>query len=347
MASDDKPKLDLLHARFRFRDRDEREKRALIRFGKKGEKVSVTENGASVEKEVKRPKMAVLISTQIIEQSLDIDFDLMISELAPADLLLQRAGRLQRHKRTRPSEFIDKKTLKDKATLWLLKPETDANGFPNFGKSGWVYDKHILLRSWLKLREGNPIEIPKGIEELIEDVYEKKRECFDERYLNLWNETKYVSDEKLKVKRMKAKAVYLTDFDDEEFFDSFNQFPLDEDDPEKHKTLRAQTRDEERPTVAVVLLTQDEAQSINLGDVPNPKTSEFLIKREVKLSRQGLTQAILANPEFQIKAWEKSAYLRHHRLIILNENKEKIIENLKIVLDEEKGIEYITEGGKK
>ncbi len=71
LSDDNLPKLDLLHARFRFKDRDEREKRALIRFGKKGEKVRIVENGETIEKTVKRPDFAVLISTQIIEQSLE------------------------------------------------------------------------------------------------------------------------------------------------------------------------------------------------------------------------------------------------------------------------------------
>jgi len=335
-ASDNLPKLDLLHARFRFKNRDEREKRSLERFGKPDEN----------DESPHRPKMAVLISTQIIEQSLDLDFDLMISEPAPADLLLQRAGRLQRHNRERLPEF------ENKPTLWIIKPPTDTNGelltnekgLPDFGKSGVVYDKHILLRSWLKLRHEKEIEIPGGIEKLIEDVYNKKRECFDEKYLNVWNESKTVSDKKLAEKRFKAKAVFLTDFDDDDFYDSFN-FQLDEDDPEKHQTLRAQTRDEERPTVAVVLLTQEEAKSVNLNIKPDRETSEFLIKREVKISRSGLTQAILANPDFKKSAWEKSALLRHHRLIILNEDKQILVGNTTIVLDDEKGVEYKTKGG--
>lgn len=347
LASDNLPKLDLLHARFRYFDREKREKNALLRFGKKGEKVTFTENGKNIERDVTRPDCAVLISTQIIEQSLDLDFDLMISELAPADLLLQRAGRLQRH--SLPERILNKNL----PTLWLLKPPIDENGdliitekgLPDFGKSGVVYDKHILLRSWLKLRDGKPIKIPGNIEELIEDVYDKKCEFFDENYLNIWNDTKVSLDKKLTEKRQKAKAVYLTDFDDEEFYDSFN-FQLDEDDPEKHSTLRAHTRDEERPTVAVVLLTRHEVQSINLSGIPSRETGEFLIKREVKISRGGLTQAILANPEFKTPSWEKSALLRHHRLLIFNESNEITIGETIVFLDEEKGVEYKTKGGK-
>ena len=338
--------LDLLHARFRFKDREQREKQALLRFGKKGGKVLFTENGKTIEKTVKRPNRAILISTQIIEQSLDLDFDLMISELAPADLLLQRAGRLQRHKRKRFPAF------KGKPTIWILKPETDANGellidgknLPKFGKSGFVYDKHILLRTWLRLKDETKIEVPADIEKLIEDVYNLKLNCSDSKYLDIWEETKYKLSERLSEKKMKAKAVYLTDFDDDDFYNSFN-FQLDENDPEKHKTLRAHTRDEERPTVSIVLLTKNEANSMNLKAEPNRETSEFLIRREVKISKGGLTQDIIADPDFKVSSWEKSALLRHHRLIVLDEQNQKIIGKKILILDDNKGVEYKTEGG--
>ena len=338
-ASDGEPKLDLLHARFRYKDRELIEERSLKRFGKPNKD----------EKSLNRPHTAILISTQIIEQSLDLDFDLMISELAPADLLLQRAGRLQRHERDRFPAF--KVQGKAKATLWLIKPPTDANGdlfveknSPDFGVSGIIYDKHILLRSWLRLKDKTKIEIPTDVEELIEDVYNSKLECFDERYLSVWDETKYRLDTKLSEKKIKAKAVYLTDFDDDDFYDSFN-FQLDENDPEKHKTLRAHTRDEERPTVSIVLLTQSEANQINLEAEPNRETSEFLIRREVKISKGGLTQNIIVNPDFKVSNWEKSALLRHHRLIVLDEQNQKIIGKKILILDDEKGVEYKTAGG--
>ncbi|NOJ99582.1 CRISPR-associated helicase Cas3', partial [Corallococcus coralloides] len=79
--------LSLFHSRFAFYDRQRIETETVSRFGK----------GDCTQQRAGR----VLIATQVIEQSLDIDLDEMISDLAPVDLLIQRAGRLQRHIRDR------------------------------------------------------------------------------------------------------------------------------------------------------------------------------------------------------------------------------------------------------
>ena len=104
VADNGESELDLLHSQYPFEDRELREQRALARFGKP--------DGRGI----RRPLRAVLVATQIIEQSLDLDFDLMVSDMAPADLLLQRAGRLHRHERPRPSGL-------EGATLIVCEPD--------------------------------------------------------------------------------------------------------------------------------------------------------------------------------------------------------------------------------
>lgn len=77
----------LFHARFAMGDRQTIETGVLKRFGK----------GKTGDRN------AIVVATQVIEQSLDLDFDLMVTDLAPIDLLIQRAGRLWRHpRRERP-----------------------------------------------------------------------------------------------------------------------------------------------------------------------------------------------------------------------------------------------------
>jgi len=81
----DKKKLTLFHSRFAMVDRQRIETSTLNLFDK----------NSSAD----RRRGQVLIATQVVEQSLDLDFDVMISDLAPIDLLIQRAGRLRRHVR--------------------------------------------------------------------------------------------------------------------------------------------------------------------------------------------------------------------------------------------------------
>lgn len=56
--------------------------------------------------------------------------------------------------------------------------------------------------SMARLRKDTEIKIPKDIERFIEDIYNQRLECFDEAYLDLWNETKYIPEEKLREKRI-------------------------------------------------------------------------------------------------------------------------------------------------
>ncbi|WP_448514141.1 CRISPR-associated helicase Cas3' [Parathermosynechococcus lividus] len=142
--------LGLFHGRFLFKDRERIEQDCLRKFGK----------GTT-----HRPYRFVLVATQVIEQSLDVDFDLMISDVAPIDLLLQRSGRLHRHRRDhRPTGL----TIPQ---LWIVEPNFMTNGKVDFQESSYIYDRHILLRTWLALRQRHSLTLPEETDALIESVY--------------------------------------------------------------------------------------------------------------------------------------------------------------------------------
>lgn len=141
-------RLLLFHARFPADQRGEREREVLAAFGADGE----------------RPAGALLIATQVAEQSLDIDFDFMLSDLAPVDLLLQRAGRLHRHQRSRPAAHAQ-------ARLFVagLLPER----LPDLKTTGWeyVYDPYLLGRTWALLSRETELQLPQDIDRLVQAVY--------------------------------------------------------------------------------------------------------------------------------------------------------------------------------
>lgn len=138
--------VSLFHARFTARDRATLEERAKRDFGIEGP----------------RPHRAVLVATQVVEQSLDLDFDVMVSDLAPADLVLQRAGRLHRHERPIRPPRVREPLL----ALVGAADETDTSS-PVYGL---VYERSVLLRSRGALARPE-VTVPDDIEPIVEDVY--------------------------------------------------------------------------------------------------------------------------------------------------------------------------------
>lgn len=123
-----------------------------------------------------RPDKLIVVGTQVIEQSLDIDFDVMITDIAPIDLLLQRMGRLHRHQRGEEQSHRPKKLRQARCYVvgvedWNQVPPKVAKGIDN------VYPKALLWRSLLALRTKSDrvnavmINLPHDIAMLVELVY--------------------------------------------------------------------------------------------------------------------------------------------------------------------------------
>lgn len=153
--------IDIFHSRFILEDRLEIEKRVRNCFGK-----GSTQN---------ERKGQILIASQVVEQSLDLDFDVIISDLAPIDLLIQRSGRLHRHnrgKRDNPVFYVHIPREADQPTeKWY------ADSFP---AAQWVYqDTALLWRTKEILKQQKRIKLPEAARLLIESVYGGKHtlEC--------------------------------------------------------------------------------------------------------------------------------------------------------------------------
>lgn len=144
----------LLHSRFLKTDRSINEDAWVKHFGK---------DGAKSRAELGR----ILVGTQVLEQSLDIDADFLVTRIAPTDMLLQRLGRLWRHEETcRPSAA--------RREAWILAPElTEALSAPekNFGATAKVYAPYVLCRSLEVWRDISQIRLPDQIRDLIEETY--------------------------------------------------------------------------------------------------------------------------------------------------------------------------------
>lgn len=157
------PALGLLHSRFPHFRREELETYWMELLGK----------------DSKNRRGCILVSTQIVEQSVDLDADLLVTELAPTDMLLQRIGRLWRHPRgKRLAERAECWILKEDATLDELCAMSKENIRKALGAKAWVYAPYVLLRSleiW-SARDGENVTIPTEIRSLLEATYADRGE---------------------------------------------------------------------------------------------------------------------------------------------------------------------------
>lgn len=166
--------LMLFHGRFTAERRQEIEDKCISCFGKN------SLYPPDHPEYSKRPQKAILIATQVVEQSLDLDFDIMITAIAPVDLILQRAGRMHRHLRTRPKSM-------SKPCLYVLTPQKDGD----YGSTEYIYAPYILNRTLKCLSKRNNIHIPEDLRVMIEEVYNETNAPSDTVEFERWYEYKY------------------------------------------------------------------------------------------------------------------------------------------------------------
>lgn len=320
--------LILFHARYPFDDRMAREQAVLRYFGK----------GTDY-----RPRRMVCVATQVIEQSLDIDFDLMVSELAPIDLVLQRSGRVWRHERTRPPRI-------EAPELWLLLPPVSPEGVPQWDKPTLrVYeDEHLLFRTYLVLKDLAQFRVPDDVEQMIESVYQASPppDSLGPSLARYWTETADRMRQGDERKRRKAAIREIPDLDVQII--DYDPVGLAEDDEELHEAHRAMTR-LGGPSVEVVCLYQRDGQvyltleasePFDLSRKPDPEGIMALLGRSVRLSfNPGLVKRILQLPVRP--EWEVTPHLCRHRLLLFSPDGRCLTENLPLELHPELGLRQL------
>ena len=279
MAQDQFP-LGLLHSKFPGFRRDQIEDEWLEMLGK-----DIHD----------RPRGCVLVATQVVEQSVDIDADFMITQLAPTDMLLQRMGRVWRHAReNRPPAGPEVVLISGNPESAQTKEDVvEAMGRTNC----LVYQPYVLWRTWLVWSALSRVRLPDDIRGLIEQTYappskaEPPAICEIRELLDEWRRklSQYAESAKAGVKGLGV-------------------MPDDE---------RALTRYSDRPMVDVLLVRNVETsgRQARLGLLDEPsRVSVHADRKDFRVTAR-LHKHLVAVPRYvvgKLGALETPLWLRKH-----------------------------------
>jgi CRISPR-associated endonuclease/helicase Cas3 len=280
--------LTVYHSRFTAADRMKIEEKIRGKYGIYG-----FTNG-------QRPRRSIVVATQVLEQSLDVDFDFMISWLAPIDLLLQRLGRLQRFFKLFPRS-TDR-------TLYVAIADV-LSGKNRFGMSGLIYFPDILektTRLFGKTGEYGclSVHLPESASPLIEAVYGER----DESLITKWEQERIGKQ---------LGEIYLAE---EYLLNHAHGVCGIESDPYNIALCLRDASDETRVSsrladlsVTVILLPSPESLKIADGDV---ESALSFWKKSMPIRNRGLVRELLKIP--LPTEWQNVPLLRNSHPLYLD-----------------------------
>lgn len=265
----------LFHARFAMIDRRRIESSVIERFGK------------TSTPSVRRGQ--VIVSSQVFQESLDCDADQMISDIAPIDLLVQRAGRLQRHQRGARSAPV----LQVLAPRWDDAPQADWLSQAHRGTQAVYKDTSLIWLTQRVLRRLGAIEMPGAARELIESVYafpmDEMPEALDQAHFE-WKAREKLAGSKATYSVLDLEAGYRLDPD-------FDQWQEDRE---------IGTRLSDEPSLDVVLLKRCGEALVLWAE--GARHAEKLSQCQL---RESQSKRLAALPEPYTEQWE--ALQQRHR----------------------------------
>lgn len=328
-----KAEVIIMHAQFIMTDRAKREEQILKRVGKH----STPESRRGL----------IIVGTQVLEQSLDLDFDLMITELCPMDLLLQRTGRLHRHNRVRPQGL-------ETASCFVLD-ETD-DSFDS--GSAAIYGEWLLMRTRALLP--NKLTIPSDIPLLVQQTYdETNNEMLGELTEGMkkaQEENKLRTDEKennakkYQIKKPSNRKGKCLD-------DWLNNDIKSNNEQTGEKAVR-----DGDPSVDVIALMRDgegliriiadKPETIIPADRPPSREEALLIARQ-KLRLPGFfgrrwkiddtIEQLEAETQNVFSAWQDSALLKEEVVLLFDEDLNADLAGVQLHYDIKTGLTYVKE----
>lgn len=309
------------HSRFTAADRSAIERKLLSAVGKKSS--------------YKDRNRLIVVGTQVIEQSLDVDFDFMVTEICPMDLLLQRSGRLHRHERIRPDKLKN-------AELAILSPSESKSS---------IYSEWILKRTEKYLP--GELLIPKCIPYLVGKVYDAP-ENDEERSSKEWKDfERTISDKKNNAEKYCIKSNKLGS----SRYTSLADF-LD-DDAGNNSAAEASVRDSDE-TIEVIAMKKKTDNSYSLVSeidsivfdttlVLNEDEAKLIAIQRLKLplyfSKKCNFENTIKALDVMPKNWRDSKWLKGELLLLLDENSEVELIGKKLRYSKECGLEIIMEQG--
>lgn len=155
--------VTVAHSRFIAADRTSKDEWLLDSFGSPQHLAA---------RGVARPTSHIVVGTQVVEQSLDIDFDILVTDIAPVDLILQRMGRLHRHHRGNAQRDRPEWLRTARCYLTGVDPSTSPPTLDSGARK--VYGAHTLYRAAAVLwpRLGGELLLPDDIAPLVQEAYE-------------------------------------------------------------------------------------------------------------------------------------------------------------------------------
>ena len=323
--------VELLHSGFIYCDREKREADLLIKLGK---------NAGS-----NRPCKNIVVGTQVFEQSLDIDFDVMFTDLCPVDLLLQRIGRLHRHAgRTRPIKLTN-------PTCYIMGVE-----WGSFDKgSVYVYGDYLLMRTCAVLQKMKFINIPDDIPRLVSYVYDMEHDInVPEEFEGDYQEAINIWEYKINDRKESAKSFQIKGSVKDKTILGWLDSALTDNEKEGEAAVR-----DGLDTIEVIIIQQLNGQLHFLpwlnkyGDLspyitPNKEQAKALVRCSVRLptSLSYEISNVIRNIEsdmYELKeAWYQSYWLNGSLVLIVDDEQKTSLGNHTICYDELLGL-YIVD----